>query len=146
MREWRNLSVSSLLWLWNRDSKLGVAFDSSAGFTLPNGAVRAADAAWRTLERWSAVSAEERMRFAPVCPDFVVEITSPLDKLNDAREKMREYLAQGVRLGWLLDPKSGLTEVYRPGCPVESLNRPATLSGEEVLPGFVLDLKGILFD
>ena len=86
------------------------------------------------------------MRFAPVCPDFVVEITSPSDELKDTQEKMREYLAQGVRLGWLLDPKSGLAEVYRPGRPVETLNRPAMLSGEDVLPGFVLDLKGIFFD
>jgi Uma2 family endonuclease len=142
----RNMSASALLWIWNRDSKLGVAFDSSAGFTLPNGKVAASDAAWIVRDRWLGVPAKLRKRFAPICPDFVVEITSPSDDLDKTREKMVEYINQGVRLGWLLHPKTGLVEIYRPDRPVESLKRPATLSGEDVLPGFVLDLKGILFD
>ncbi len=142
----RNLSVSSLLWLWNRESKLGVAFDSSAGFKLPNGDIRSADASWITNERWATVPLDERKKFAAICPDFVVEITSPSDNLADTRKKMLMYLSQGVRLGWLLDLKSGKALIFRPGRPVESLDRPATLSGEEVLPGFVLELKGILFD
>ena len=142
----RNAGLTAQLWVWNRDSGLGVVFDSSAGFTLPNGAVRAADAAWMTLERWKAVPAGDRRKFAPLCPDFVVEIASPSDTPEDTRLKMREYLDQGVRLGWLLDPGSGLVEIYRPGRPVETLDRPATLSGEDVLPGFTLDLRGILFD
>jgi len=142
----RNLSVSAPLWIWNRESNLGVAFDSSAGFTLPNGAVKGPDASWISRDRWEAVPPEARTKFAPICPDFVVELASPSDKLSEVREKMQEYLAQGARLGWLLDPRTGRVEIYRPGRPVEVLDRPATLSGEDVLPGFVLDLKGILFD
>jgi Uma2 family endonuclease len=142
----RNSGLTARLWNWNEKTKLGVVLDSSGGFTLPNSAVRAADASWISLERWSVVPAKARKKFAAICPDFVVEITSPSDSLEDTREKMTEYLAQGVRLGWLLDPESGLAEIYRPGRPVESLNRPATLSGEDILPGFVLDLQGILFD
>jgi Uma2 family endonuclease len=142
----RNAGLTAQLWNWNQASKLGVVFDSSGGFTLPNRAIRAADAAWMTLERWATVPPKERKRFTRICPDFVVEITSPSDRLEIAREKMLEYITQGARLGWVLDPKSGLAEIYRPGRPVEALDRPATLDGEDVLPGFVLDLKGILFD
>ena len=142
----KNASLSAQLWNWNRASGLGFAFDSSAGFTLPNGAVLGPDAAWITRDRWNAVPAEAQKKFAPICPDFVAELTSPSDQLSDVQEKMREYLAQGARLGWLLDPKTGRSEIYRPDREVEVLNRPATLSGEDVLPGFVLDLKGILFD
>jgi Uma2 family endonuclease len=142
----KNSSLTAQLWNWNSTSKLGVCFDSSGGFTLPNRAIRAADASWMTLERWAAVPPEERKKFSRICPDFVVEITSPSDKLKDTREKMGEYIEQGVRLGWLLHPKTALVEIYRPDRPVEVLKRPATLSGEDVLPGFVLDLKGILFD
>lgn len=142
----RNAGLTAQLWNWNHESKLGVVFDSSGGFTLPNRAIRAADASWVTCERWATVPAKARKKFTKICPDFVVELTSPSDKLDTSRDKMRESLAQGVRLGWLLDPESGMAEIYRPGRPVESLNSPATLSGEDVLPGFVLDLKGILFD
>jgi len=142
----RNAGLTAQLWNWNRESRLGVVLDSSDGFTLPNGAVKAADASWIALGRWSAVPTKARRKFAPVCPDFLVEIISPSDDLEFTRAKMREYLAQGVRLGWLLDPKSGLAEVYRPGRAVETLDRPAALSDEDVLPGFVLDLEGILFD
>ncbi len=142
----RNCGLSALVWNWNRASGLGYAFDSSAGFTLPNGAVRGPDATWIARDRWDAVPSEARKKFAPICPDFVVELTSPSDTLSDVQEKMREYLAQGARLGWLLDPPTGRVEVYRPGREVEALDRPATLSGEGVLPGFVLDLKGIVFD
>ncbi len=99
-----------------------------------------------TRERWDALPKRERERFAHICPDFVVELRSKTDDMSKLREKMQEYLAQGVRLGWLIDPKGGSVEIYRPGRPVEKLDKPATLSGEDVLPGFVLDLKGILFD
>ena len=142
----RNSGISALLWIWNRDSKLGVTFDSSAGYTFPNGAVRSPDASWMALDRWNALSTKARKTFIKICPDFVVEITSPSDTLEDTRKKMSEYIDQGVRLGWLLDPKHSRVEVYRPDRPVETLNRPATLSGEDVLPGFALDLEGILFD
>lgn len=131
-------------WAWNDGT--GTAFDSSAGFTLPNGAVRSPDASWIVNERWNALTPEQKKVFAPICPDFVVELRSPSDALSNLHEKMEEYLAQGARLGWLIDPLTGTVEIYRPGRPVERLERPATFSGEDVLPGFVLDLKGILFD
>jgi Uma2 family endonuclease len=142
----KNAGVTAQLWNWNRATNLGEVFDSSAGFTLPNGAVRAPDACWIDRQRWEVVPPEDRKKFTQICPDFVVEITSPSDTLAMAREKMKEYLDQGVRLGWLLDPSRAQVEIYRPGREVEALDRPATLSGEEILPGFVLDLKGILFD
>jgi Uma2 family endonuclease len=143
---WRNGKLTMRLGIWSVADGSGEFFDSSTGYTLPNGAVRSPDASWIVRERWLAVPPENRKKFASICPDFVVEITSPTDTLKKTRKKMHEYLDQGARLGWLLDPPTGLVEVYRPGREVESLRRPATLSGEDVLPGFVLDLQGILFD
>ena len=142
----RNANLIVDLGIWARVDGTGKVFDSSAGFTLPNGAVRAPDAAWVRLDRWHAVSAEARKKFAPICPDFVVELRSPTDRLKVLRGKMVEYVSQGAQLGWLLDPFSHRAEIYRPGREVQVLDRPATLPGEEVLPGFVLDLHGILFD
>jgi Uma2 family endonuclease len=140
----RNLKVAQQLANWVDASGLGVAFDSSAGFTLSNGAIRSPDASWVARDRWDALTPDEQEGFAPLCPDFVVELRSPTDRLPDLREKMREYRAQGARLGWLIDPKRKVVEVYRPRRHVEVLTAPVTLSGEGVLPGFVLDLKGIL--
>jgi Uma2 family endonuclease len=142
----RNINLGAQLWNWNRRTGLGVVFDSSAGFTLPNSAIRGPDATWMTRERWDALPQEEREKFSHVCPDFTVELRSKSDQIADLRAKMREYIAQGVRLGWLIDPKTITVSIYRPGRRVEILKRPATFSGEDVLPGFVLDLKGILFD
>ena len=142
----RNAGLTLQLGLWNQRASLGEVFDSSAGFTLPNNAIRAPDAAWMTRERWNAVSQADRERFGHVVPDFVVELRSPSDEIPSLRHKMQEYIEQGVRLGWLLDPKNGTVEIYRPDQPVEILTRPETLSGEGVLPGFTLDLRGILFD
>lgn len=142
----RNASLTSQLWNWNQRTSLGAVFDSSSGFTLPNTAIRGPDASWMTVERWEALSRDERRRFSHICPDFVVELRSPSDDLSKLERKMEEYLAQGVRLGWLIDPETGTVGIYRPGRPVERLSKPATLSGEDVLPGFVLELKGILFD
>ncbi len=139
------LTTQVVLWSWNDGT--GTGFDSSAGFTLPNGAVRSPDASWIPNERWNALTEEQReLQYSPICPDFVVELRSHSDRMTKLRRKMREYLAQGARLGWLIDPLPGVVEIYRPGRPVEILVKPATLSGEDVLPGFVLDLKGILFD
>jgi Uma2 family endonuclease len=140
----RNLALSSQLYVWAKASGLGVAFDSSGGFTLPNGAIRSPDASWVARDRWDGLTPEEQKGFAPLCPDFVIELRSPTDRLRDVHDKMREYRAQGTRLGWLIDPKRQVVEVYRPRRHVEVLSAPATLSGEDVLPGFVLDLKGIL--
>jgi Uma2 family endonuclease len=140
----RNLKLSQHLGNWVDAAGLGIAFDSSAGFRLPNGAVLSPDASWITLDRWNALTPDEQDRFVPLCPDFVVEIRSPSDPLSELRAKMREYLDQGARLGWLIDPLRNIVEIYRPRRPVETLEAPATLSGEDVLPGFTLDLADIL--
>ncbi|MBX6313031.1 MAG: Uma2 family endonuclease [Isosphaeraceae bacterium] len=142
----RNASLTARLWNWNRAFGLGVAFDSSSGFTLPNGVIHAPDASWIARERWEALDPSQRTTFAPICPDFVAELRSPSDKLILLRSRILEFINQGTRLGWLLDAKNQVVEIYRPGQPVEKRKRPATLDGEEVLPGFVLDLNGVLFD
>jgi len=142
----RNAGITAQLWNWNQRTGLGVVFDSSAGFTLPNTAIRGPDATWLAKERWEALPQEEREKFSHVCPDFVVELRSKSDEKKILRDKMREYIAQGVRLAWLIDPRTATVEISRPGRTVEILKQPPTLSGEDVLPGFVLDLKGILFD
>ncbi len=143
----RNAGLTAQVVVWSWKDGTGTAFDSSAGFTLPNGAVRSPDASWIRNERWNALTKEQKDNsFSPICPDFVVELRSHSDRMKKLRKKMREYIAQGARLGWLLDPLRGTVESYRPGRRVERPVKPATLSGEDVLPGFVLDLKGILYD
>ncbi|MGA7501843.1 MAG: Uma2 family endonuclease [Isosphaeraceae bacterium] len=142
----RNAKLTTRLGVWAEADGCGEHFDSSTGFRLPNGATKSPDASWVRKERWNALTPEQKKTFAPICPDFAVELCSPSDEREDVQEKMREYMSQGLRLGWLIDPSDGMVEIYRPGQPVEILNKPAKLSGEDVLPGFVLDLKGILFD
>jgi Uma2 family endonuclease len=145
----RNADLTTDLNLWNRQAKLGKVFDSSTEFHLPNGAYRSPDVAWVKLERWEALTQEQRRRFPPLCPDFVIELRSETDSLNKLRSKMQEYRDNGARLGWLIDPKTPLVEIYRPGVAVETINfsfdEPQQLSGEDVLPGFVLDLS-IIFN
>ena len=142
----RNAGLTAQLWNWNERTGLGIVFDSSAGFTLPNTAIRGPDTSWMSRDHWEALPQEEREKFSHITPDFVAELRSRSDEKGDLRKKMREYIDQGVRLGWLIDPKTATVEIYRPGQPVELLKRPATLSGDDVLPGFVLELKGILSD
>jgi Uma2 family endonuclease len=140
----RNLILGADLVNWNRKTRLGIAFDSNGGFLLPNGAMRAPDASWIPIERWNGLSAEQRKKFLPLCPDFVVELRSPSDRLADVQKKMQEWMDNGCRLGWLIDPEEEKAYVYREtGEPsmVESYDE--TLSGEDVLPGFVLELKEI---
>ncbi|WP_424099776.1 Uma2 family endonuclease [Moorena producens] len=127
--------------IWNRQAKLGVCFDSSTCFKLPNGADRSPDLAWIKQERWDSLKPEQRQTFPPICPDFVLELMSPSDRLTVTQAKMEEYLANGVRLGWLINPQVPQVEIYRPGQVVEVLESPKTLSGEEVLSGFVLNLN-----
>lgn len=129
--------------MWNRQTRLGKVFDSSTGFTLPNGAIRGPDVAWVPQSRWDALTPEQRKGFAPLCPDFVLELASETDDIRDLRDKMTEYLDNGSRLGWLIDPRTHLVEIYRPDQPVEVLSAPSTLSGEDVLPGFTLNLQAI---
>lgn len=140
----RNIKLTARLETWSEMDGTGVAFESSAGFTLPNRAIRSPDAAWVRKERWEALNAEEQQRFSPLCPDFVAELRSPTDRVEVLREKLREYIENGTRLGWLIDPQARTVEIYRPSQPVEQRQEPRTLSGEDVLPGFVLDLEGIL--
>ena len=144
----RNADLTTDLSLWNRQTRLGKVFDSSTEFRLPNGAKRSPDVSWVKLERWEALSLEDRKRFPPLCPDFVIELRSETDSLKDLRAKMQEYQANGARLGWLIDPQTPLVEIYRPAQEAETINfsvdKPPTLSGADVLPGFVLDLTSIL--
>jgi Uma2 family endonuclease len=139
----RNAGLTAKLWLWNEKTKLGVAFDSSTGFKLPNGADRSPDAAWVRLDRWNALSLDQQDKFIPLCPDFVVELMSPSDQRSNLQSKMQEYQDNGVRLGILIDRPAKQVEIYRIGKAVEIYDRPETISGEEVLPEFVLQMSSI---
>jgi Uma2 family endonuclease len=140
----RNIDLSYQLQGWSRQNNLGLAFDSSTGFKLPNGANRSPDAAWVKKERWEALTEGEKEKFAPLCPDFVVELRSKTDSLEKLQAKMQEYIANGAKLGWLLDRQNSRVEIYRPNQAVEIISSPQSLSGEDILPGFVLYLKNIL--
>jgi Uma2 family endonuclease len=131
------------LGIWNRQSKLGITFSSSTGFILPNGAIRSPDAAWVELSRWEALTVEQRQKFLPLTPDFVIELRSKTDSLSKLQQKMLEYRDNGVRLGWLINPHENQVEIYRTQRDVEVLESPTILSGEDVLPGFVLNLAAI---
>lgn len=141
----RNTKITTQLENWSSQNNWGVVFDSSTCFKLPNGADRSPDAAWVQRDRWNSLTPEQKQKFPPICPDFVVELRSPSDSIDKLREKMREYLANGCRLGWLIDPQTQQVEIYRPSQDVEVLLSPATLLGEDVLPGFVLNLQPIMF-
>jgi Uma2 family endonuclease len=136
----RNGRLNQQLFNWTDADGTGIAFDSSTGFKLPNGADRSPDASWIKLERWDALTDEEKRKFPPICPDFVIELLSPSDSLKTTQEKMKEYIDNGVRLGILINRKSRQVEIYRPGKEVEVLESPATVSGEDILKGFVLNL------
>jgi Uma2 family endonuclease len=139
----RNAEITIDIGLWNRQKRLGKVFDSSTGFRLPNGATRSPDTSWVTNERWDAIPLEQRKRFAPICPDFVLELASESDSLDDLRGKMREYIDNGCRLGWLIIPKAQQIEIYRCNLTTEVLQSAAVLSGEDVLPGLVFSLSNI---
>lgn len=138
-----NAEVTTDISIWNRRTQLGKVFDSSTGFQLPNEAIRAPDTAWITNERWTALTPEQRQGFAPICPDFVLELASQSDDLETLRQKMQEYIENGCRLGWLIIPKTQQIQIYRGNGVVEALQSPISLSGEDVLPGLVLDLAAI---
>ena len=134
----RNASLVVDLGIWARAYGTGLVFDSSTGFLLGNGAERSADAAWVLRDRWEALTELDQERFPPLCPDFVAEIRSPSDRLPPLHAKLREYVENGARLGWLIDPVGRVVWVYRAGGAVERHDAPATLSGDPVLPGFTL--------
>ena len=136
----KNARITQQVMNWTDADGTGIAFDSSTCFKLPNGADRSPDASWIKLERWDALTDEEKQKFPPICPDFVIELLSPSDSLKTTQEKMKEYIDNGVRLGILINRKSRQVEIYRPGKEVEVLDFPATVSGEDVLKGFILNL------
>ncbi len=137
----RNASMIADFVFWNRQTKLGEVFDSSTCFKLPNGSDRSPDVSWIKLERWNALKPEQREKFPPIAPDFVLELMSPSDSLSEVQAKMQEYVNAGVKLGWLINRKTRCVEIYRQGQPKEILESPTSLSGEDILPGLVLDLQ-----
>jgi Uma2 family endonuclease len=139
----RNSRLNFYVAGWAEVDETGVAFDSSTGFTLPNGAIRSPDASWVKKEKWEALSQEQREEFAPLCPDFVVELRSPSDRVPELQAKMQEYIENGALLGWLLDPQDRRVHIYRPNLPTETLDDPAELRGDPVLPGFVLSVRDV---
>jgi Uma2 family endonuclease len=139
----RNGRVNQQLFNWSDIDNTGITFDSSTGFKLPNGAERSPDASWVKLTRWNALTSEQQTRFLPLAPDFVIELLSPSDSLKVTQKKMEEYQRNGVRLGWLINRKLRQVEIYRVGKEVEVLDNPSSLSGEDVLLGFVLNLDVI---
>jgi len=139
----RNIEICFQVQAWSRQNDLGIAFDSSTGFKLPNGAERSPDASWVKRDRWNNLSIEQKRKFPPLCPDFVIELRSETDSIKVLRLKMQEYIDNGAKLGWLIAPKTQNVEIYRLGKLVEIVQNPAVLSGEDILPGFVLNLDFI---
>lgn len=139
----RNFNMALQLGNWSELDGKGLGFDSSAGFTLPNGATRSPDAAWIKLERWNALTEKQKASFAPICPDFVIELRSASDTVSSLRKKMEEYIANGTLLGWLIDRQNRQVYIYRPHREPEILNAPETISGDPELPGFVLVMAKI---
>lgn len=140
----QNSAITGQLGVWIEKTGLGIGFDSSTGFTLPNGAVYSPDASWVSNEKWDGLTQQQREEeFSPLAPDFVVELRSSSDSLKKLQKKMVEYIENGVRLGWLIDPKNKKVEIYRQGKEVEILESPETVPGKDVLPGFELNLNKI---
>jgi Uma2 family endonuclease len=139
----RNSDLVGQFWAWNRQTKLGEVFDSSTGYKLPSGANRSPDVSWIKQERWDSLTAEQRQKFIPLAPDFALELMSPSDYLINTQNKLKEYLDNGVKLGWLINPEAKQVEIYRLGKDPKLLNSPLTLSDEDVLPGLMLDLANI---
>lgn len=140
----REGNIFGQLWVWSEQDGTGLAFTSSTGFKLSTGAERSPDASWMKLERWNALSPEQKQKFAPICPEFVVELRSPSDNLKPLLEKMQEYMGEpGIQLGWLIDRKHRKVYIYRPSQAEECLDNPATVSGNPVLPGFVLNMSKV---
>jgi Uma2 family endonuclease len=139
----RNADITAQVHHWSKRDGRGVAFDSSTGFKLPIGSERSPDAAWVLCSRLAAFTPEQKQKFLALAPDFVIELKSPSDALADVQAKMDEYIASGVRLGWLINPETRQVDIYRPNIAIEILENPAAVSGEPELPGFVLDLREI---
>jgi Uma2 family endonuclease len=139
----RNFELTGEFRSWVKRDGTGKGFDSSTGFKLPNGADRSPDVAWVKLERWHALTDEQRRKFPPLCPDFVVELRSATDSLDKLKDKMQEYLDNGAQLGWLIDPQERKVYIYRPQTSVECLDNPEHVSGEPLLRGFTLEMREV---
>lgn len=139
----QNGDLFGQIWYWNRQTKLGIVFDSSTGFTLPNDAKRSPDVSWIKKSRWDELTTKQKRKFAPLAPDFVIELLSPNDRLSDVQSKMTEYQACGVKLGWLIYPDEKRVEIYRVGKETEVLLEPKNLSGEDLMPKLTVDLQEI---
>lgn len=139
----KNSDLNYQVQAWNRQYKLGVVFDSSTGFRLFDGAIRSPDVSWIASDRWNSLSDKQKRGYAPIDPDFVIELLSPTDNLTEAQGKMQEYMDCGVKLGWLINPDSREVEIYRNGRNKEVLNNPDSVSGEDILPGLTVDLTEI---
>ena len=140
----RNAEITIQLGIWAKKNGTGKIFDSSTEFELPSGAKKSPDGAWILKERYNSLTKKQREKFPPICPDFVIELRSNSDRLKPLQEKMAEYIENGVRLGWLIDPYKKQVHVYRKNGEIEILDEPKTVSGEDVLENFVLDLEEIL--
>lgn len=139
----RNFDLIVQLGIWTRQNGTGIGFDSSTGFTLPNGSIKSSDAAWIKLEKWQNLTPEQQQKFAPICPDFIVELRSPSDNLESLKDKLQEYIDNGTSLGLLIDRKNRQVYIYRPNSQIECLDNPSTINCQPVLPGFILDLSTI---
>ncbi|AFY56714.1 hypothetical protein Riv7116_4285 [Rivularia sp. PCC 7116] len=140
----RNFNIAGQLWVWSEKDGTGICFDSSTGFKLSTGGERSPDVSWISSERWNVLSTAEQKGFAPICPDFVIELRSASDSLKPLQEKMEEYMQEpGIQLGWLIDRKNSQVYVYRPHMSVKCLENPDSVRGEHVLPGFVLNVTKV---
>lgn len=140
---WRNLSLAAQLYNWAEQDGSGIAFDSSTGYTLPNGAIRSPDVSWVKRTRLAVLTPEQKQRFLPLCPDFLIELRSPSDSIKILQDKMQEYIENGARLGWLIDPESQRVLVFQPQVPMIILSKPEVLQADDVLTGFRLELLKI---
>ena len=136
----QNAEISAQLWVWAKADGTGITGDSSTGFTLPNGAVRSPDASWIRRDRWDALTKDQQNSFAPICPDFLIELRSHSETLPELQAKMEEYIENGSQLCWLIDPTEKRVHIYRPGQTPEAIDNPVTIGADPVLPGFTLDL------
>ncbi|RCJ40031.1 hypothetical protein A6769_04355 [Nostoc punctiforme NIES-2108] len=139
----RNFNIAAQLGNWTEQDGTGIGFDSSAGFTLPNGAMRSPDASWIELERWNALTEAQKASFAPICPDFVIELSSSSDRLIKLQDKMQEYIDNGALLGWLIDRQNRKVYIYHLNREVEILENPEAVTGNPELPGFILRMTKI---
>ncbi len=139
----KNGDLFAQIWNWNRQYKLGKVFDSSTGFKLSNNSVRSPDVSWMALTKWDSLTDKQKRGFAPIDPDFVLELMSPADDLLTVQKKMMEYISCDIKLGWLINPDDKQIEIYRFGQDKEVLNNPSTLSGEDIMPKLIVDLSDI---